>query len=191
MGIISKIKQFCFVALRIKKYETLSDCSKVSGTPIKYHPLLLKGKGKICFGKNVQIGVVYSPNFYSHYTYMEARGESSEIIIGDNTVINNAFSIECSSKVVIENDVLIGVNCSILDNDGHDLGIKERGFGNAKTASVHICQNVFIGSNVSILKGVTIGKNSVIGNGSVVTKTIQENVIAAGNPAKVIRNLDH
>ena len=191
MKIIGKIKQFCFVALRIKKYEILSDCKNIFGKPIKHHPLLLKGKGKISFGKNVQIGVISSPCFYSHYAYLEARDEQSEIIIGDNVSINNAFSIECSSKVVIENDVLIGVNCSIIDNDGHDLAIDKRKFGNPKTALVHIQQNVFIGSNVTILKGVIIGKNSIIGNSSVVTKNISENVIAAGNPAKVIRNLDH
>jgi galactoside O-acetyltransferase len=191
MGIISKIKQFCFLTMRIKKYDILSDCKRVTGKPIKYHPLLLKGNGKISFGKNVQIGVVASPDFYSHYTYLEAREEWSEISIGDNVAINNAFSIECSSKVIIENDVLIGSNCSIVDNDGHDLSIEKRTTGKPKEAVVHICQNVFIGSNVSILKGVSIGKNSVIGNGSVVTKNIPENVIAAGNPAKVIRNLDH
>ena len=189
MGIIRIIKQFCFVTLRIKKYEILSDCSIVIGKPIKYHPLLLKGKGTISFGKNVQIGVVSSPDFYSHYTYLEARDESSVIIIGDNVFINNAFSIECSSKVVIENDVLIGIGCSIIDNDGHDLAIDKRKIGSPKTALVHIHQNVFLGSNVSILKGVTIGKNSIIGNGSLVTKDIPENMIAAGNPAKVIRNL--
>ena len=48
---------------------------------------------------------------------------------------------------------------------------------------------MFIGDNVTILKGVTIGANSVIGSGSVVTKNIPENTIAAGVPAKVIRNL--
>jgi maltose O-acetyltransferase len=191
MGIISRIKQFCFVALRIKKYEILSDCKSVYGKPKKYHPLLLKGKGKISFGKNVQIGVVSAPNFYSHYTYLEAREECSEIIFGDNVAVNNAFSVECSSKVIIENDVLIGVNCSIIDNDGHDLSIDKRNIESPKTAPVHIHQNVFLGSNVSILKGVTIGKNSIIGNGSIVTKNIPENVMAAGNPAKVIRNLDH
>lgn len=191
MGIISRIKQFCFVDLRIKKYEILSDCKRVSGKPIKYHPLLLKGKGAISFGKNVQIGVVSSPEFYSHYTYFEAREEWSEIIIGDNVAINNAFSIECSSKVVIENNVLIGVNCSLIDNDGHDLAIDKRNVGSPKMAPIYIQQNVFLGSNVTILKGVIIGKNSIIGNGSVVTKNIPENVIAAGNPAKVIKNLDY
>jgi acetyltransferase-like isoleucine patch superfamily enzyme len=190
MGIISKIKYICFVYLRIKKYEILSDCKNVIGNPIKCHPLLLKGKGKISFGKNVQIGVLSSPFFYSHYSYFEARETFSEISIGDDVAINNAFSIECNAKVIIENDVLIGSFCSIMDNDGHDLAIEKRKDGNhPKMASIHIQQNVFLGSNVTILKGVTIGKNSIIGNGSVVTKSIPDNVIAAGNPAKVIRNL--
>lgn len=189
MGIISKIKQFCFVTLRIKKYEILSDCKSVSGKPTKNHPLLLKGKGKIYFGKNVQIGVVSSPNYHSHYSYLEAREEDSEISIGNNVAISNSFSIECYSKVVIEDNVLIGDSCSIMDNDGHDLEVAARNMGIPKFKEVRIGKNVFLGSNVIILKGVTIGENSVIGSGSVVTKSIPENVIAAGNPAKVIRNL--
>ena len=85
-----KIKFFFFGILRNWKYKFLSDCDTVSGKPNLYHPLLLKGKGKITFGKNVQIGVVASPNFYSHYAYLEARKSDSEIIIGDNVSINNA-----------------------------------------------------------------------------------------------------
>ena len=189
MGIISRIKQFCFVSLRIKKYQMLSDCKLVSGKPQLFHPLLLKGKGKISFGKNVQIGVVSSPNYFSHYTYLEARREISEISIGNNVAINNAFSIVCFSKVSIGDRVLIGSNCSIIDNDGHDLTIDKRNDENPKSISVTIHENVFIGSNVSILKGVSIGRNSVIGNGAVVSKDIPENVVAAGNPARVIRNL--
>ncbi|RTY92352.1 acyltransferase [Flavobacterium sp. GT3R68] len=189
MSIIDRIKIFCFVTFRIKKYQWLSDCKRVSGLPNSYHPLLLTGKGKITFGNNVQIGVSTSPNYYSHYTYFEAREEYSEIIIGNNVAINNAFSVVAFSKITIGDHVLIGVNCSIIDNDGHHLAFDKRNSGNPKTDEVHIHENVFLGSNVSILKGVTIGKNSVIGYGSVVTKSIPENVIAAGNPAVVIRNL--
>lgn len=50
--------------------------------------------------------------------------------------------------------------------------------------------NVWIGANVMILKGVHIGRNSLVGAGSVVTKDIPANVVAAGNPCKVIRELD-
>ena len=56
---------------------------------------------------------------------------------------------------------------------------------------VIIENNVFIGNNVTILKGVIIGKNSVIGSNSVVCKSIPNNVIASGNPAKVIKELWH
>lgn len=52
---------------------------------------------------------------------------------------------------------------------------------------INIGENVWIGANATVLSGVTIGKNSVIGAGSVVTKDIPENVVAVGNPCKVLR----
>ena len=109
-----------------------------------HHPLLLKGEGKISFGENVQIGVISSPNFYSHYTYLEARYRESEIVIGSNVAINNGFSIVTYAKVTIGNDVLIGVNCSIIDNDGHELAFNKRNQPPSGQAVV-IENNVFIG----------------------------------------------
>jgi galactoside O-acetyltransferase len=189
MDVLDKIKKIFFVSFRIWKYKFLSDCDNVSGKPNLFHPILLKGNGKISFGKNVQIGVVASPNFYSHYAYLEVRNSASEITIGDNVSINNAFSAVAFSKITIQNNVLIGVNCAIIDNDGHNLDIDKRNDDELKSVPVFIAENVFLGDDVTILKGVTIGRNSVIGNGSIVTKSIPENVIAAGNPARVIRNL--
>lgn len=55
---------------------------------------------------------------------------------------------------------------------------------------LYLMNNVWIGANVMILKGVHIGRNSLVGAGSVVTKDIPANVVAAGNPCKVIRELD-
>ena len=184
-----KLLDFFVVKFRIWKYQLLSDCATIMGKPNLFHPLLMKGKGKISFGKNVQIGVVASPNFYSHYCYLETRNKESEIFIDENVSINNAFSAVAFSKITIQKNVLIGINCSIIDNDGHELAITERHNGDPKSAAVLIEENVFIGDNVTILKGVTIGKNSVIGHSAVVTNNIPENVIAAGNPARVIRNL--
>lgn len=189
MGILHQLKQFTFVKLRILKYKSLSTCQQVLGQPKLYHPLLLNGKGKISFGKNVQIGVVNSPNYYSHYSYFEARSSESEIFIGNDVTINNNCSIEVLSKVTIHDNVLIGINCAILDNDGHDLAIDKRLSGTPKFAEITIKKNVFIGDNVTILKGVAIGENSVIGNGSVVTKSIPANVVAVGNPAKIIKEI--
>ena len=189
MGIWHQLKQFAFVKLRVLKYKSLSTCQQVLGQPKLHHPLLLNGKGKISFGKNVQIGVINSPKYYSHYSYFEARSSESEIFIGNNVVINNNCSIEALSKVTIQDNVLIGINCAILDNDGHDLAIDKRLLGTPKCAEIIIEKNVFIGDNVTILKGVIIGENSVIGNGSIVTKSIPANVIAVGNPAKNIKKI--
>ncbi len=188
MGLASNIKSFLFVKCRIWKYKLLSDCATISGKPSCYHPLLMKGKGKIQFGKNVQVGVIASPNYYSHYSYLEARNQDSIISIGDNVSINNAFSAVSFSSITIKNNVLIGVNCSIMDNDAHHLDLDKR-HETSISEEIVIEENVFIGSNVTILKGVTIGENSVIGNGSIVTKSIPKNVIAAGNPATIIREL--
>lgn len=190
MGILNRLKQFAFVKLRILKYKMLSSCNQVSGQPIIFHPLLLNGSGKITFGENVQIGVINSPNYYSHYSYFEARNSDSEISIGNNVSINNHCAIEALSKITILDNVLIGVNCSILDNDGHSLEVENRLFGIPQKAEIMIHKNVFIGDNVTILKGVTVGENSVVGNGSVVTKSVPSNVVVAGNPAKIIKEIN-
>ncbi len=188
MGVVSSIKQFLFVSLRIQKYRWLSDCNNVTGDPNRFQPLLLKGKGKISFGKDVQIGVIASQDFYSSYAYIEVRLASSTVKIGNNVAINNGFSLTAFGNIQIGDDVLIGSNCSIVDNDGHSLNPLERHI--APTSSdIRIGNNVFLGSNVTILKGVTIGNNAVIGMGSIVSINIPENVVAAGSPARVIRNL--
>jgi galactoside O-acetyltransferase len=189
MAISERIKHWWFVKFRISKFRWLSDCRRVSGRPNVFHPLLLKGEGKITFGNNVQIGVIASPNFYSHYTYLEARNPESEIVIGNDVSINNAFSASAFGKITIGNNVLIGTNCTIMDTDAHALDPQQRNTGIPKNLPVHIGENVFLGSDVTVLKGVTIGRNSVIGNGSVVTKDIPEMVIAAGNPARIIKSL--
>lgn len=183
------MKKFLFITLRLLKYQFLSDCRKVIGKPKLFHPLLMKGEGTIQFGNDVQIGVVSSPFFYSHYCYLEARSPKSVIKIGNNVSINNNFSASALSSIEIQDHVLIGYNCSIIDNDGHSIDPNNRN-DNSKPASVLIEKNVLIGSNVTLLKGVTIGENSVIGNGSVVTKNIPKNSVFAGNPAKFIREIE-
>ena len=189
MSIKSRLRQFLFITVRIKKNKILSTCQKVSGKPLLQYPVLLTGHGSIVFKDNVQLGVRQSPNFYSGYSYIEARGHDSKVIIGNNVAINNSFSAVALSTIIIDDNVLIGESCSIIDTDGHFLSPEKRNDQNPPTKQVHIKHNVFIGSNVVILKGVTIGENTIIGNSSVVTKNIPANVIAAGNPARIIRNL--
>lgn len=189
MNIIYRIKFFLFITLRIWKYKFLSDCKRVSGKPNLYLPILLNGKGKISFGRNVQVGVSAAHFTYSTYNYLLAIYEDSEIIIGDNVVMANGATIQAASKVILEDNVMIGINTFLVDTDGHDLDPEKRMTGDPKTAPITIKKNAIVYYNSVVFKGVTIGENSVIGACSVVTKDIPPNVFAAGNPARVIRNL--
>ena len=77
----------------------------------------------------------------------------------------------------------------IFDSDFHELHPDRRRGGTPRMAPVVLEENVFVGDHAIILKGVTIGADSVIGAGSVVTGSIPPGVIAAGNPARVVRPL--
>ncbi|WP_139958419.1 acyltransferase [Flavicella sediminum] len=191
MKIYRFLKNFFFVQLRILKYNYLSTCKKILGKPLVFHPVLCNGYGSISFEKNVQLGVVKSPNFYSHYSYFEAREKEATIVIGKNTAINNNASfIAEKTNIRIGENVLIGVNCHIYDSDFHSIHPQKR------TSNSHICKeviienNVFIGNNVTLLKGSFIGENSVVAAGSIVSGKFPKNVVLGGNPAKIIKDLD-
>lgn len=181
---------FLIKKIRILIYKLLSNCKKFEGKPALNQPLLALGNGKIEFKGKASIGYFPSPYFFSTYAHIEARKENTEVIIGDNTIINNNFCLIAESDgISIGNNCLIGTNVQIYYSDFHDLNPKTRFGGVANKSPIKIGNNVFIGSNVTILKGVTIGDNSVIGNGSVVAKSIPDNVVAAGVPAEVIKKL--
>lgn len=111
-----------------------------------------------------------------------------QIEIGENFYSNyNLIILDCA-KVTIGNNVLIGPNVGIY-TAGHPLHFKKRNEEYEYAFPINIGNNVWIGGNVVINPGITIGDNSVIGSGSVVTNNIPENVIAVGNPCKVIREI--
>lgn len=195
---IEKFKRFTFnkittkalKEIRVFKYKFLSDCKQVSGKPVFVSPALINGLGSVVFGTNVSLGVYGSPGFFSTYIFIEARTINSKIKIGSNVFINNnACLISEGCGIVIGDDVLIGPNFSVFDTDFHEIHPQKRHSGEHESKMVRIEKNVFIGANVTILKGVCIGENSVIGSGSVVVKTIPKNVIAGGNPCKVIKEI--
>jgi maltose O-acetyltransferase len=122
---------------------------------------------------------------------LEARGETSEIVIGENSHINNNLTIIAeAAKITLGNRCLGGPNVMILDSDFHGLAVADRMItSRANRSSVVVGDDVFIGASVIILKGVTVGDGSVIAAGSVVAKDIPANVIAGGNPARALREL--
>jgi len=112
----------------------------------------------------------------------------AQIIIG-NEVGMTGTVIGAAEKITIGNKVLCGANVLITDWDWHYLDIDKRHISGGESSPVVIEDNVWLGINTVVLKGVTIGKNSIIGANSLVTKSIPANVIAGGNPCKVIKGL--
>jgi acetyltransferase-like isoleucine patch superfamily enzyme len=175
---------------RMLKYRALSDCRRVSGSPIVVQPLLLLGPGSIVLGRDVEFGWERSSSFYCGYCHLEASTAEARIEIGDGAQINNnAFIKSEGPGIRIGARALLGSEVTIYDSDFHDLHPHRRRDGQPSMAAVELADNVFVGDRVLILKGVRIGADSVIGAGSVVTASIPGGVIAAGNPARVIRAL--
>lgn len=110
------------------------------------------------------------------------------IEIGDHFFANHNLTILDGAKVKIGNNVFIAPNCC-LSTAEHPLDYEQRNAGIEYALPIEIEDNVWIGANVTILSQVKIGKNTVIGAGSVVTKDIPENVIAVGNPCKILRHI--
>lgn len=119
-----------------------------------------------------------------------ARG--AVLKIGDHVGISQS-AIVCQKEITIGNNVKIGGGVKIYDTDFHSLDAllrtSKEDFLHRKKVPVIIRDNAFIGAFSIILKGITIGKNSIIGAGSVVTHSVPDNQIWAGNPAKFIRNI--
>ena len=110
------------------------------------------------------------------------------IIIEDNVYINFGCIILDCSEVTIGSNTLIGPNSGIYAVN-HVTDAEERINGGCYGKPVYIGKNVWLGGDVKILAGVSIGDNTIIGTGSIVTKDIPSNVIAVGNPCKVVRKI--
>lgn len=140
----------------------------------KIPSLLKKLLGKT--GKEVWI----EPPFHCDYGW--------NIEVGENFFANYGLTILDVGKVTIGDNVQFAPGVSIY-TAGHPLHPVSRNSGYEYGIPITIGNHVWIGGNVIILPGVTIGDNAVIGAGSVVTKDVPDNMIAAGNPCKVIREI--
>jgi len=110
------------------------------------------------------------------------------IDLGARVYFNFNVTILDCAPVTIGPDVKFGPGVQIY-TAGHSLNPSARARGEEFALPVEIGRNVWIGGSAIVLPGVTIGQNSVVGAGAVVTKNVPENVIVAGNPARVIKSL--
>lgn len=108
--------------------------------------------------------------------------------IGHDTFINHNAYLMDGGGITIGHHCFIGPNCGMY-TAVHPLIAEERNAGLEQALPITIGDNCWIGADVTILPGVTIGSNVVIGAKSVVTKDIPDNVVAVGNPCRVMRSI--
>lgn len=157
--------------------------------------------------------------YFSDYEDTEKRTAILQELLGgmgENVEIDTPFHCDHGNNIFLGNDVIIGINCTFVDNaeirignrvliasnvqfytSSHPVLPQERLVANWKEQQttffrtyarpIEVKDNVWIGGGSILLPGVTVGENSVVGAGSVVTRSIPANCVAVGNPCKVIR----
>jgi acetyltransferase-like isoleucine patch superfamily enzyme len=139
----------------------------------------LDGSGNVRIGKRFVVrGVVARCEI--------AAKPNAQILIGDRVFINQGVVIGAVESVEIGDDTLIGDFSAVYDSNYHEL---EPGHPD-KPRPVRIGKNVWIGSGVLVLPGSTIGDHTVVAARSVVKGTLPPRVLAAGNPAQVVKQLE-
>jgi len=183
-----------FVSLkaRYKKRQFLRQCVIEPGLEI--------GSTASCFNKGPKENIHIGKNVSIH-GILETQGNGT-IEIGDYTTIRYNTYLGAVQRIEIGKCVIFSHDIYIYDNNNHPTSPMQRkklsesrfenslnSWTNAASAPVVIEDNVWIGFGVVVMKGVTIGKGSIIGAHAVVTKDIPPFSVAAGNPARVVKNL--
>ncbi|MBU2863958.1 acyltransferase [Reinekea forsetii] len=166
-----------------------------SGFRAKGIPLLNAWDGgEIIIGNNVQLNSRnrgYHVNMYSPVKLF-AELSNTQILIGDRTRIHGSC-IHAIKRIEIGKNCLIAANCQIMDSSGHDLCLENpdaRIYSKGKGKAVFIRDNVWLGTGCIVMPGVTIGAGTVVSANSVVIKDLPPGVVAAGNPARVIKVIE-
>jgi len=168
-----------------------NDLKKVGDGFFAESPLYIFGGNNIHIGNNFYAGQRLRMDTFDSYL-----GDDffPKIIIGNNVSFQKDCHIGAINEITIGDNVLIASKVYISDHshgkvDSHDLDTPPSQRKLYSKGAVIIEDNVWLGEGVVVLPGVKIGKNSIIGANAVVTKSIPENSVAIGNPARVLRTL--
>ena len=144
----------------------------------------IKNLEKLKVGNNISIGYDIRINFFGN--------DDTKLIIGDNVYICHRVSFIVGDTIMVgKNTVVASDVCFVSEN--HRINLSESIPYQKQELIIEpikVGENCWIGEKVIILPGVEIGDNVVIGAGSVVTKSIPDNSIAVGNPARIIKTYD-
>lgn len=110
------------------------------------------------------------------------------VSIGENFFSNYNFVVLAGNRIEIGDNVMFAPDCGLYAA-GHPFDVETRNLGLEYAWPIRIGNNVWIGGGTKIMGGVTIGDNTVIAAGSIVTRDIPANVLAGGNPCRVIRTI--
>ena len=166
--------------------QLLEELNAVKGIIHEYNQLAPSQTGrrreilKGLLGNIADDEIIINQPFYCDY--------GKQISVGRRFFANFHLTILDEARVTIGDDCFIGPNVSIY-TACHSTDPVERNSRREWAEPVTIGDNVWIGGSVTILPGVTIGNNVTIGAGSVVTKDIPDNVVAVGNPCRVVRSI--
>jgi acetyltransferase-like isoleucine patch superfamily enzyme len=145
-------------------------------------PVIIKNAGTIEIGNLVRFDAAWHKPIYISLSRPDAR-----LIIENNAFINYGTEISLVKEVIIGAYSLISIDCLIYDTDWHSLDGLDR---EIPVSPTRIGRGVWLGARVMVLKGVSIGDNTVVAANSIVTSDLPNNVLAGGNPARVIRAID-
>lgn len=120
---------------------------------------------------------------------LHANWGGHHVHLGKNVYANFNLTLVDDTHIYVGDYTMIGPNV-VIATGGHPLLPELREKGYQYNASVHIGRNCWLGAGVIIVPGITIGDNVVIGAGSIVTKDIPSNVLAVGNPCRILREIN-
>jgi len=165
---------WCRIACRVRGVRFQAGRNlRIDGT------LIIRGPGRVIFGDNVRVGMTVTPWTYTPEATIE---------IGSDSFVNGT-SFGCQREIRIGPRAILG-RASIMDTDFHSLGVdRHNPRAPVRVAPVVLEENVWLGAQVGILPGTRIGRNSVVGFGAVCAGVFPDNVVIAGNPARVIRTI--